>query len=121
MDYDKTFAPVEKITTFCTFIIVASVCQWHISQLNVKNTFFNKYLQEEVYMTPSPGVSHDFGYVCQLKKMLYSLKQAPCAWFEIFFLLWSLFLYLFLVIMILLFLLNALIQVEICCRCSWAS
>jgi len=32
-------------------------------------------------MTPSPGVSHDSGYICKLKKALYGLKQAPCAWF----------------------------------------
>ena len=82
MNYDESYAPVEKITTFCTFIIVASVCQWHISQLNVKNTFFNRDLQEEVYMTPSPSVSDDSRYVCKLKKMLYSLKQAARTWFE---------------------------------------
>jgi len=65
MDYDKTFAPVEKITMFCTFII--------------------EIFKEEVYMAPSSGVSHDSGYVCKLKKTLYSLKQAPRAWFEKFF------------------------------------
>jgi hypothetical protein len=26
-------------------------------------------------MTPPLGVSHDSGYVCKLKKMLYGLKQ----------------------------------------------
>ena len=36
-------------------------------------------------MTPSPGVSHDSGYVYKLKKVLYGLKQAPRAWFEKFF------------------------------------
>jgi len=35
-------------------------------------------------MAPSPGVSHDSGYVCKLKKTLYGLKQAPRAWFEKF-------------------------------------
>jgi len=35
-------------------------------------------------MAPPPGVSHDSGYVCKLKKTLYGLKQAPCAWFEKF-------------------------------------
>ncbi|XP_022889459.1 uncharacterized protein LOC111404966 [Olea europaea var. sylvestris] len=28
-------------------------------------------------MAPLPGVSHDSGYVCKLKKVLYGLKQAP--------------------------------------------
>jgi hypothetical protein len=45
----------------------------------------NGYLQEEVYITPSPCVSHDFKYVYKLKKALYGLKQAPRAWFGKFY------------------------------------
>jgi hypothetical protein len=84
MDYDKTFAPVVRITTICTLIVVASIRQWYASQLDVKNAFLNGDLQEKVYMAPPPGVSHDSGYVCKLKKALYGLKQAPRAWFEKF-------------------------------------
>ena len=49
----------------------------------------NGDIQEEVYMTPFPSVSHDFGYVCKLKKMLYDLKQTPRAWFDKFSILMS--------------------------------
>ena len=35
-------------------------------------------------MKPPPGVSHDFRYVCKLRKTLYGLKQAALAWFEKF-------------------------------------
>ena len=84
MDYEETSAPVAKITTIRTLIIVASIRQWHISQLYVKNAFLNGDLQEEVYMAPLPGISHDSGYVYKLKKALYGLKQAPRAWFEKF-------------------------------------
>jgi len=41
MDYEETFAPVAKITTIHTLIVVASIRQWHISQLDVKNAFLN--------------------------------------------------------------------------------
>jgi hypothetical protein len=44
----------------------------------------NGDIQKEVHMTPPPGVSHDFGYVCKLKKALYGIKQAPRIWFEKF-------------------------------------
>jgi len=84
MDYEETFVPVAKIITIRTLIVVALVRQWHISQLDVKHTFSNGDLQEEVYMAPPLGISHDSGYVCKLKKMLYGLKQIPRAWFEKF-------------------------------------
>jgi hypothetical protein len=84
MDYEETFAPVAKITTIHTLVVVASIHQWHISQLDVINAFLNGDLQEEVYMAPPLGISHDSGYVCKLKKALYGLKQAPHAWFEKF-------------------------------------
>jgi len=85
MDYEETFVPVAKMTTIRTLIAVTSICQWHISQLDVKNVFLNGDLQEEVYMAPPLGISDDFGYVCKLNKALYGLKQAPCAWFEKFY------------------------------------
>jgi hypothetical protein len=84
MDYEETFAPDVKMTTIHTFIVVASVRQWYISQLDVQNAFLNGHLQEKVYMMPPHGVSHDSGYVCKLKKVLYGLKQAPRACFEKF-------------------------------------
>jgi len=84
MDYEETFASVVEMTTICTLIVVASIRQWYVSQLDVKNAFLNGDLQEEVYMAPPPGISHDFRYVSKLKKALYDLKQAPRAWFEKF-------------------------------------
>ena len=59
MDYEETFAHVAKMTTVRTLVIVASIHQWHISQMDIKNTFLNGDLQEEVYMVPPPGVSHN--------------------------------------------------------------
>ena len=72
------------MTTVHTLIVVVLVRQWCISQFDVKNAFLIGDLQKEVYVEPLPGVSHDFGYVCNLMKALYGLKQAPCAWFEKF-------------------------------------
>jgi len=83
-DYDKTFAPVAHMTTVRSLLVVASVHEWSISQLDVKNVFLNGELREEVYMQPPLGYSVPEGMVCRLRRSLYGLKQAPRAWFQHF-------------------------------------
>ncbi|KAL2517691.1 cysteine-rich RLK (RECEPTOR-like protein kinase) 8 [Abeliophyllum distichum] len=41
LDYEETFAHVAKMTTVRTLIAVASIFQWDVSQLDVKNLFLN--------------------------------------------------------------------------------
>jgi hypothetical protein len=83
-DYDETFAPVAHMTTVRTVLVVASICEWSISQLDVKNAFLNVELREEVYTQPPPGYSIPEAMVCRLRRSLYGLKQAPRAWFQRF-------------------------------------
>jgi len=66
MNYDEIFAPVTKMTTVRTFIVVASIFQWNIFQMDVKNVFLNGDLHEEVYMILLPSVSHKSGEVRKL-------------------------------------------------------
>ena len=64
---------------------LAATLDWPLQQLDVKNAFLNGYLEEEVYMDPSPGFEQRFGTrVCKLKKSLFGLKQSPRSWFEKF-------------------------------------
>ena len=52
--------------------------------MDVKNAFHNGELSEEVYMQPPPGLSVNSKKICHLQRALYSLKQAPQAWFAKF-------------------------------------
>jgi hypothetical protein len=78
-DYDETFAPVAHMTTIRTLLFVASVREWSISQLDVKNAFLKGELLEDVYMCPPPGYSVPEGMLCHLRRSLYGLKQSPRA------------------------------------------
>ena len=83
IDYSETFSPVAKIDTIRVLFSVAANKDWPLYQFDVKNAFLHGSIEEEVYMEPPPGYSHDFkdGEGCKLKKALYGLKQSPRAWF----------------------------------------
>jgi hypothetical protein len=52
--------------------------------MDIKSSFINGELEEEVYIEQSEGfkLSDNEDYVCKLKKALYGLKQAPREWYS---------------------------------------
>jgi len=48
--------------------------------MDVKTTFENVTIDEEVYIEKPDGFHSRESHVCKLKKALYDLKQAPRAW-----------------------------------------
>ena len=51
--------------------------------MDVKSTFLNGDLKEDVYMEQPEGfeLTNNLDLVCKMKKELYGFKQAPRAWY----------------------------------------
>eukprot|EP01018_Ginkgo_biloba_P024020 Gb_18985 [translate_table: standard] len=84
IDYEEIFAPTAKMITIRILLSVAAQFGWKIHQMDVKTTFLNGDLEEEVYMQQPPSFveSGKEDRVCKLIKALYGLKQAPRAWYK---------------------------------------
>lgn len=77
IDYVDTFSFVGKMTIVRQLLGTIASKHWHLIQLNVNNVFIHGDLNEEVYMTPPPGLLLSVpNQVCNYKKSLYRLKQA---------------------------------------------
>ncbi|GJR28606.1 retrovirus-related pol polyprotein from transposon TNT 1-94 [Tanacetum coccineum] len=91
IDFEESFAPVARIEAICIFHFFfpirpanAASKNMTIYQMDVKTTFMNGELKEEVYVSQPEGfVDPDHPtHVYRLKKALYGLKQAPRAWYD---------------------------------------
>nr|GFB24700.1 retrovirus-related Pol polyprotein from transposon TNT 1-94 [Tanacetum cinerariifolium] len=86
IDFKESFALVARIEAICIFVVNAAHKNMTIFQMDVKTTFLNGELKEEVYVSQPEGfVDQDNpSHVYRLKKALYGLKQAPHACVMIF-------------------------------------
>ncbi|GJY06806.1 zinc finger, CCHC-type containing protein, partial [Tanacetum coccineum] len=82
IDYFDTYALVARISTIRLLIAIALSHSLIIHQMDVKMTFLNGELDEEVYMNQPQGfiMTGNENKVCKLIKSLYELKQAPKQW-----------------------------------------
>ncbi|GJW99575.1 retrovirus-related pol polyprotein from transposon TNT 1-94 [Tanacetum coccineum] len=81
--FEESFAPVVRLEAVRIFVAYAAHKNFLIFQMDVKTTFLNGPLKEEVFVQQPDGfVDPDFpNHIYRLKKALYGLKQAPRAWF----------------------------------------
>jgi hypothetical protein len=86
VNYDETFSPVVKFATVRAVLSLALSRNWAIHQLDVKNAFLHDTLTETVYCSQPTGFVDEArpDLVCRLNRSLYSLKQAPRAWYSRF-------------------------------------
>nr|GEW74264.1 hypothetical protein [Tanacetum cinerariifolium] len=78
IDYDETFAQVARIEAIRLFLAYATHKDFTVFQMDVKTSFLNGILKEEVYVGQPPSfVSKQYlDHVYALDKALYGLKQA---------------------------------------------
>ncbi|GJV45493.1 retrovirus-related pol polyprotein from transposon TNT 1-94 [Tanacetum coccineum] len=84
INFEESFASVARIEAIRIFIANAASKNMIIYQMDVKTTFLNGELKEEVYVSQPEGfVDPDHPtHVYHVKKALYGLKQAPRAWYD---------------------------------------
>ncbi|GJZ65136.1 retrovirus-related pol polyprotein from transposon TNT 1-94 [Tanacetum coccineum] len=75
-DFEESFAPVVRLDTIRIFLAFTTHMNMIIYQMNVKTTFLNGILREEVYVSQPDGfVDKDNpNHVYKLKKALDGLK-----------------------------------------------
>ena len=55
IDYEETFAPVVRYTSIRAIMALASMMKWDLQQMDVKTTFLNGVIEEEVYIEQPQG------------------------------------------------------------------
>jgi hypothetical protein len=84
INFEETFSPVARMEAIHLLLAYACSKFFKVYQMDVKSSFLNGELEEEVYIEQLEGfkLSENTHYVCKLKKALYGLKQAPRAWYS---------------------------------------
>ncbi|GKA47028.1 calcineurin B-like protein 4 [Tanacetum coccineum] len=85
LDYYNTYYPVTRITSTRMVLAIAALRNLEVYLMDVKPTFLNEDLEEEIYMNQpqgfiAPGLESK---VCRLVKSLYDLRKAPKQGYQI--------------------------------------
>jgi hypothetical protein len=84
LDFEETFPPVARLESIHILLTYATHHDFKLHQMDVKSTFLNGSIKEEVYVEQPTGFEDQEypNHVYKLYKVLYGLKQAPRAWYE---------------------------------------
>ena len=76
IDFKETFSPMSTRDFLCIIMTIVAHFDLELHQMNVRTTFLNEDLVEDVYMSQPIGfeeVGKDH-MVCKLQKFIYGLK-----------------------------------------------
>lgn len=76
IDFDKVYALVERLETIIIVVSKATYKGWKIHQLDIKSSFLNGPLEDEVNVSQPPGfeIKRHESKVYRLRKALNGLK-----------------------------------------------
>ena len=80
VDYDEIFSLVAMLKSVRIMLAIATF--YEIWQMDVKTTFLNGFLKEELYMMQPEGFVDPKGAdkMCKLQRSIYGLVQASQSW-----------------------------------------
>ena len=82
VDYDETFSPVLNSVTRRILLSLAAQPKVISVQADVETAFLQSFLDHKIYLEPPPGMVVPDGYVLDLHRAIYGLKQSPLLWFN---------------------------------------
>jgi hypothetical protein len=86
IDFGEIFSHVSKLTSIIFILSVDVAFDIEVEQMDVKTTFLNGDLEEEIYMKKPESfvVKGKKECICKLNKSLYGLNQSPRMWYQNF-------------------------------------
>jgi len=83
VDYEETFSLVVRIAFVRLLLALVAHLDLELFQMDVKTTFLNGNLEEEIYMDQAIGFvsKGQEDKVCRLKRFIHGLKQSSRAWY----------------------------------------
>jgi hypothetical protein len=84
LDFDEIFAPISRLESIHILLNCATHYCFKLYQMDVKSTFLNGPIEEEVYVEQPLGFEEEEypNHAYKLLKVFYELKQAPRVWYE---------------------------------------
>ena len=81
IDYEEIFSLVGRYPSMRTILALAAQLGWRIHQMDLKISFLNGLVEEEIYIERTKGFKafSKETHLCRLKRALYGIKQAPRA------------------------------------------
>jgi hypothetical protein len=77
-DFTFTFTPIARWESIRSILCIAALHDFELRHINVKNTYLNAPLKEEIYMVTLKGSRSPYWH---LHKGLYGLHQAERQWY----------------------------------------